>query len=189
MFLLESAHLHQALGLLSGKKNSQLHTTFSPASCSCQQNECAGCCLCHKLCMEWMLEIRQRWEFNSKDGCASPSSSCSGGKWLLQALLPASLSWEGSVQWWWWQQRLPTFLCCVSLLFPSDQFLNCRNVYFQQKGWRCNDSSFLSQPFTARGSVSAGRVLREWPKSGDSMLFPQKSTSFLQVWGRWKEIS
>lgn len=38
----------------------------------------------------------------------------------------------------------------IFLLFPSDQFLSCRNVYFQQEGRRCNDSSFLSQPFTAR---------------------------------------
>lgn len=32
----------------------------------------------------------------------------------------------------------------IFMLFPSDQFLNCRNVYFQHKGRRCNDCSFLS---------------------------------------------
>lgn len=70
-------------------------------------------------------------------------------------------------------------------LFPSGWFLNCRNVNFQQKGRRCNDSSLLSQPFTARWlSLWA---LREWPGSGDSRLCPQKSTLFLQVWGTWKE--
>lgn len=128
IFLVECAHPHQALGLLSGNESSWLHSTSSPASSSCQQKGCAGCCcLCCKLCREWMLEIRQRQEFNPKGGCASPL-------FLLWRLGVTSQSELG--------RRCPVMVTAAattytSMLFPSGHFLNCRNVYFQQKGRRC----------------------------------------------------
>lgn len=67
------------------------------------------------------------------------------GKWLWQAgcCLPVSAGKEVS------RDGTAAANTYIFLLFPSDQVLNCRK-YFQQEGRRCNDSSFLSQPFTAR---------------------------------------
>lgn len=144
--------------------------------------------MCWVLCMEWVLEIRQRWEFNSKDVCASPSSSCSGGKWLWQAgcYLPVSAGKVSSDD---SSSNCLHFYAVFPCCFPLGSSYTVGMFISSRKGAGVTIPAFCHSLSLQGASVSAGRALREWPGSGDSRLCPQKSTLFLQVWGRWKEIS